>query len=685
MCGIIGIINHLQAEQQVKTALALLKNRGREGANSMKISDQSILGHTLHAVVNNIPQPIKNKGILTANCEIYNWPELNQKYGFNAGNDAELLLQFLDQFGLEKLEELDGVFAFAYCNENKLMLARDIIGEKPLWFAQPGNNLAFASEKKVLKVLDYVNIQELNPRQILIYDLIGKTIEIKPRTFFSCLPEHQLSYEEIKQQTKKLLYQAIKKRIPDQKLGLLFSGGIDSTFIAKYLKDNGCDFTCYTAILDTGGAEPSDFIYAKKAAEELGLKLKIKKIKLTEIPLYLEKLVPLIEDSNVVKVGVALPLYLASKMAKEDGCKVIFSGLGSEEIFAGYERHKNSANVNQECVSGLLKMYERDLYRDDVLTMDNHLELRLPFLDLNLVDYALKIPEKYKIKEGAGKLILREIAITEGISEELAFRKKTAAQYGSKFDYALGKLAKQNNFNSKSSYLKQFYSAPNLKLGVLFSSGKDSTSAAYVMKQQNYELTCLITLKSKNNASYMFQTAGTEMVELQAQALGVPLIIQETGGEKELELQDLKKALAKAKERYQIDGVVSGALFSTYQRDRIEKICDQLGLKIFTPLWHKPQDQHLQEIINHQFKAILTAIAAEGLDESWLGREIDSKFIEEIKTKKVNYAGEGGEFESLVLDSPLFKKKLSIIRSRKEMDSPHSGRLIIEKAILKEK
>ena len=205
------------------------------------------------------------------------------------------------------------------------------------------------------------------------------------------------------------------------------------------------------------------------------------------------------------------------------------------------------------------------------------------------------------------------------------------------------------------------------------------------MKQQNYELTCLITLKSKNNASYMFQTAGTEMVELQAQALGVPLIIQETGGEKELELQDLKKALAKAKERYKIDGVVSGALFSTYQRDRIEKICDQLGLKIFTPLWHKPQDQHLQEIINHQFKAILTAIAAEGLDESWLGREIDSKFIEEIKTKKVNYAGEGGEFESLVLDSPLFKKKLSIIRSRKEMDSPHSGRLIIEKAILKEK
>ena len=159
-------------------------------------------------------------------------------------------------------------------------------------------------------------------------------------------------------------------------------------------------------------------------------------------------------------------------MAKEDGCKVIFSGLGSEEIFAGYERHKNSANINQECLSGLLKMYERDLYRDDVITMNNNMELRFHFWTQNWLIMHLKFQSKYKIKGETTKYILREIALQKGIAKEFAFRKKTAAQYGSKFDYAIGKLAKQHKFSSKSAYLRIFYPSHNLKLGVLFSSGK---------------------------------------------------------------------------------------------------------------------------------------------------------------------------------------------------------------------
>ena len=142
---------------------------------------------------------------------------------------------------------------------------------------------------------------------------------------------------------------------------------------------------------------------------------------------------------------------------------------------------------------------------------------------------------------------MREIALQKGIAKEFAFRKKTAAQYGSKFDYAIGKLAKQHKFSSKSAYLRIFYPSHNLKLGVLFSSGKDSTAAAYIMKQQNYGLTCLIHIRSENPDSYMFQTAGTELVELQAEAMGLPIIIQKTKGEKEAELEDLETALLKAK------------------------------------------------------------------------------------------------------------------------------------------
>src|SRR3989338_11472623 len=111
-----------------------------------------------------------------------------------------------------------------------------------------------------------------------------------------------------------------------------------------------------------------------------------------------------------------------------------------------------------------------------------------------------------------------------------------------------------------------------MRLGVLFSSGKDSTYALWIMKQQNYEISCLITLKSKNLHSYMFHTPNIDMATYQAEAMEIPIVLQETEGEKEKELSDLKKALQKAKEKYQIEGIVSGALYSNYQRGRIEKI-----------------------------------------------------------------------------------------------------------------
>jgi diphthine-ammonia ligase len=688
MCGITGIFNQEEAESKVAKALKILKNRGKDASRTMQIPG-GVLGHTLHSIVGHVPQPIMGKGILTANCEIYNWQEINKIYDLSAENDAELLLKFLDKFKTTKINELDGVFAFAYYSDKKIILARDFLGVKPLWYVHNEDDFAFASEKKALESLGYIDIQELNPRNILTYDIETKKLISEQRDFFNYLPEHKNSYKKIKETTKSLLQEAIDKRIPKKKFGLLFSGGIDSTFLAKHFKDNNNEFTCYTAVLDSDTVIPSDLAAAQKVAKELNLNLKIKTIKQKDIPHYLKKIVPLIEDSNVVKVGVALTFYLACEMAREDGCKVIFSGLGSEEIFAGYDRHKKSANINQECVSGLLKMYERDLYRDDVLTMDNNLELRLPFLDHDLVNYALKIPTKHKIKDEITKYILRDIAFKDGIPKEFAFRKKTAAQYGSRLDNALGKLAKKNKFSSKSSYLRTFYPSHNLKLGVLFSSGKDSMSAAYIMQKQNYELSCLITMRSLNPDSYMFQTVGTELVKLQAEAMGLPLVEVETEGIKEEELKDLEKALLIAKEKYNIEGIVSGALFSTYQRDRIEKICDKLGLKIFSPLWHKSQEQHMKEVVNNGFEVIMLSISAEGLNKKWLNKKITNKEIKELVRLNekigINLAGEGGEFETFVLDGPLFKKKIVIKDFTILEEKEYIAKLIIKKAELMDK
>jgi diphthine-ammonia ligase len=710
MCGIVGIFNEKDAFNQIKIALAALHNRGKDKVgiatqDSVQIKDSiseikdkdnvnpiNVLGHTLHSVVSLEPQPLRAKGTLTANCEIYNWQKLAEKYNLTPKNDAGLLLMLLDKFGVngikKVLNDLDGVYAFCYWDNNNLILTRDLLGIKPLFYVHNNDQFAFASEKKVLEKLGYIDIVELNPRQTLFYDIKNNKLRIENKDFFSIMPEHKEDKKLIMSNLTKLLDKAINKRIPNKKIGLLFSGGIDSTFIANHLKQKGVDFTCYTAVIESDTVEPEDLIYAKRVAKDLNLNLKIKKIKLDEFSEYLNKVVPLIEDSNVVKVGVALTFYLAAEMAKQDGCKVLFSGLGSEEIFAGYDRHKKSPNINKECLSGLRKIYERDLYRDDVVTMDNCLELRLPFLDVALVDYALKIPTKYKLFEGMGKYILREIALEKGIPQEYALRKKKAAQYGSRIDNAIGRLARREKKN-KSAYLKQFYPSHNLKLGILFSSGKDSNYSAYIMKKQNYELACLITLKSKNPYSYMFQSAGVEIVELQAQAMDVPLVTYDTLGEKEKELEDLKDAIKEAKDLYKIDGIVSGAMFSTYQRSRIEKICDELGLKIFSPLWHKGQEQEMHELLRLGFKFIFSSIAADGLDKSWLNKIITLEDVEKLVALRdkigFNCAGEGGEFESTVIDSPLFEKEISIDEVEVVEESKCSAYLKIKRANLAEK
>lgn len=216
-----------------------------------------------------------------------------------------------------------------------------------------------------------------------------------------------------------------------------------------------------------------------------------------------------------------------------------------------------------------------------------------------------------------------------------------------------------------------------MRLGALFSSGKDSSYALYLMQKQGYEIKCLITIKSKNPDSFMFHTPNIEMTKLQAEAMELPLLEQTTEGKKEAEVRDLEKALEKAKEKYKIGGVVTGALFSDYQRTRIEKVCDKINLKVFSPLWHKDQEKEVREIIDQGFKFIITKISAEGLDESWLGRIIDHKDVDKLVglNKKIgfNIALEGGEAESLVIDCPMFKSKIIIKKAEKIMENKYTG------------
>jgi diphthine-ammonia ligase len=227
-----------------------------------------------------------------------------------------------------------------------------------------------------------------------------------------------------------------------------------------------------------------------------------------------------------------------------------------------------------------------------------------------------------------------------------------------------------------------------MKLAVLFSGGKDSNYALYLASKEN-EISCLINMKSRNEESYMFQSAGNNIINLQSHALNIPLVQENTNGKKEKELLDLKKAIKKAIEKYKIKGIVTGAIKSAYQSSRIQKICDELNIYCFNPIWQINEENFLDDLIDNKFEVKIIGIFSYPLSKENLNTTIDKKFKDEIlklsKKHKISPAGEGGEYESFVLDSPLFKKKIKIIKHEIIEESENSAYMKIKKAILIEK
>ena len=223
-----------------------------------------------------------------------------------------------------------------------------------------------------------------------------------------------------------------------------------------------------------------------------------------------------------------------------------------------------------------------------------------------------------------------------------------------------------------------------MNLAVLFSGGKDSYLALQYASKE-HEIGCLLTLDSKKEDSWMFHTPAIEWTKLQAEAMGFNHLIKKTSGIKEKELGDLKTVIKFAISKYSIEGIVTGALASVYQSTRIQKICNELDLWCFNPLWQMPQMVLLQKLLSSNIESIITGVAAEPFDDSWFGRSIDSECITNLVTlessHRINPAGEGGEIESFVVNAPLFNKSINISKYKKHY-SNYSGHLEIQEAFL---
>lgn len=205
-----------------------------------------------------------------------------------------------------------------------------------------------------------------------------------------------------------------------------------------------------------------------------------------------------------------------------------------------------------------------------------------------------------------------------------------------------------------------------MRLASLYSGGKDSTFSLYLMEQSGHDIPYLVNVVPEDAASWIFHTPNLSVVPLMAESMGKELVTAKSSGTEEGDMEGLRSAL----DGLDVEGVVSGAIWSDYQWDRMNIVCGDLGLKLMAPLWRKDQDMLMDQFIDSGIRSMIVGCYAEGLGEEWLGRIIDRQAVEELKAIRartgISIMGEGGEYESLTIDSPMHSRPLEIISSEKD-------------------
>ena len=220
-----------------------------------------------------------------------------------------------------------------------------------------------------------------------------------------------------------------------------------------------------------------------------------------------------------------------------------------------------------------------------------------------------------------------------------------------------------------------------MRVSALFSGGKDSAYALYLLQQQGWEVASLLTVIPGSDDSHMYHCPNIKWTKLQADALGIDIRTTESDGDEESELGDLERLMAEE----DVDSFVSGAIASDYQWSRLNGICHDLGKPLFSPLWRKDQRMAFEDMLKAGFRIVVSGTYAEGLDETWLGREIDHQAFSELcdlgKTHGFSVSGEGGEIETFVTYGPNFRSSIVIGHAEKRVSRDSGVYEIIEASL----
>ena len=497
MCGIVGLMSKKDENvvPLIGSMLSCMIHRGPDGAGIAanrcviqsesfselkyhKISGDSALGHVRLAIVGGTcgQQPFCScDGRLTIehNGEIYNYKKLRKQllksHKFTSQTDSEVIVHLLEDYlkndnllhAIRKtVARLDGVYALVIKDEKSgtITLVRDTMGVRQIYYGENDRFVAFASERKALWK---VGIKEPTHRV-----LPGCAVVIRPKERLqeiqvSAPPVHEVkvihnSLSSALEAYEKALVASMKKRTQDfDRVGIIFSGGIDSVIVAWLAKKMVKDVVCYTG----GVHNSSDIVFARKIARKLDLKLRVNELTYDEVEQFIPEIIDTIEDSNAGQVEVAIPVYAAVKLAHEDGINVMLSGQGADELFGGYPWYarvleKDGPRVLREHMTeDLLLLYKETLEREDKITMAHSIEMREPFLDKRIIKLSMEMDLKLNLKgakDQFGKHVHRKLAQRLGIPKNIAYRPKEAAQHGSGMHEVVDMIARKHGFDEST-------------------------------------------------------------------------------------------------------------------------------------------------------------------------------------------------------------------------------------------
>lgn len=365
----------------------------------------------------------------------------------------------LARFDSERLFSQNGSFIYVEINKDQIMCYRDPVGVVPIYLGESKELIGAASNRKMLYVNGLRNVNTLSPGKIV--KISGKGFEFREATKLIRRPSPKISEEEAVEKLENLIAESVKAGSDHvSKASLGFSGGIDSYLLAYFLKENAVDIDLVCA-----GMEGSlDFEIAEKAADSLSLTLRIETIHPSQLESDLRFVLNSIEEDDALKACIALPLYWATKSAFEHGSQVFFTGGGSDELFGGYLKYmnisKSSVRMAEDMMfKDIVESYRVNFERDFKVCADLGVELRLPFADISIINYALSLPIDLKIpKDSSGlrKPLLRALAIEKGLDEEVISKQKKAIQYSTKVVREVNRLAKSRGLTMEG-FISKIY------------------------------------------------------------------------------------------------------------------------------------------------------------------------------------------------------------------------------------